>query len=211
MPARRRTRTGRQRGYHAKALRLDVAAVGSAPRELHTLPRTGVRSRTASARRVHDAGHGDLGRTSADRAGESPLPRARVRTASHPAARVFDVRDYGAKSDGVTKNTLAFARAIQAASRAEGGRVLVPKGRYLTGPLHLESNIELHLADGAELLFSQDFTDYLPPVLTRWEGLEVMNYSPLIYARDCKNVAITGRGKLDGQGAAWWPWKKSTG
>jgi polygalacturonase len=129
----------------------------------------------------------------------------------HIPERVFDVREYGAVSDGRTKSTLAFERAIEAASRAHGGRVLVPSGRYLTGPIHLESNVELHLADGAELLFSQDFKDYLPPVLTRWEGLEVMNYSPLIYARDCTNVAITGRGKLDGQGAAWWPWKKSQG
>jgi polygalacturonase len=127
-----------------------------------------------------------------------------------PAA-VFDVREYGAVGDGRTKNTVPFAQAIEAASRAGGGRVLVPSGRFLTGPIHLRSNIELHVAEGAELLFSQDFADYLPPVLTRWEGLEVMNYSPLVYARDCKNVAITGRGRLDGQGAAWWPWKKSQG
>jgi polygalacturonase len=73
----------------------------------------------------------------------------------------------------------------------------------------LQSNINLHVATGAVLAFSQDFSDYLPPVLTRWEGLEVYNYSPLIYARDCENVAVTGGGKLDGQGAAWWPWKKT--
>jgi polygalacturonase len=73
----------------------------------------------------------------------------------------------------------------------------------------LASNINLHVSTGAELAFSQDFDDYLPPVLTRWEGQEMYGYSPLIYARDCENIAVTGGGKLDGQGAAWWPWKKT--
>ncbi len=140
----------------------------------------------------------------------APFPMPALARPRIPAA-VFDAREYGAVGDGSTKNTLAFARAIEAASRAGGGRVSIAPGRFLTGPIHLRSNIELYLAEGAELLFSQDFADYLPPVLTRWEGLEVMNYSPLVYARDCKNVAITGSGKLDGQGAAWWPWKKSQG
>ncbi|HWA75864.1 MAG TPA: glycoside hydrolase family 28 protein [Polyangiaceae bacterium] len=124
-------------------------------------------------------------------------------------ARSFDIKAFGAVADGQTKNTAAFARAIEAASQAGGGTVLVPEGRWLTGPIHLRSNIELRLSKGAELLFSQDFADYLPPVFTRWEGLEVYNYSPLVYARDCQNVAITGEGTLNGQGAAWWPWKKT--
>ena len=87
--------------------------------------------------------------------------------------------------------------------------MFVPAGRWVTGPIHLASNIHLHLAEGAELLFSQDFADYLPVVFSRWEGLELMNYSPLVYAKDCENVAITGKGKLDGRGQAWWPWKKT--
>jgi polygalacturonase len=122
---------------------------------------------------------------------------------------VFDIRDLGAVADGKTKVTEAIRQSIAKASAAGGGTVLIPAGRWLTGPIHLSSNINLHVAEGAELLFSQDFADYLPPVLTRWEGLEVYNYSPLIYARDCQNVAITGSGQLDGQGAAWWPWKKT--
>ncbi len=124
-------------------------------------------------------------------------------------AGVFDIREFGAVSDGKTKATAAFSAAIAKASAAGGGTVLVPAGQWLTGPIHLASNINLHVATGATLLFSQDFADYLPPVLTRWEGQELYGYSPLIYAKDCENVAITGGGKLDGQGAAWWPWKKT--
>jgi polygalacturonase len=124
-------------------------------------------------------------------------------------AQAFDIRDFGAVADGKTKATNAIRRAIARASAAGGGTVLVPAGNWLTGPIHLQSNINLHVATGAVLAFSQDFVDYLPPVLTRWEGLEVYNYSPLVYARDCENVAVTGGGKLDGQGAAWWPWKKT--
>jgi polygalacturonase len=127
----------------------------------------------------------------------------------HFSAAVFDVRDFGAVSDGKTKNTEAFKKTIAAAAASGGGTVLVPPGRWLTGPIHLQSNINLHVAAGAEILFSQDFADYLPPVFTRWEGIEVYNYSPLIYAKDCTNVAVTGAGKLDGQGRAWWPWKKT--
>jgi len=122
---------------------------------------------------------------------------------------VYDVRGFGAVADGVTKNTDAFKKAIAAAVAKGGGTVLVPAGRWVTGPIHLASNVNLHLADGAELLFSQDFEDYLPVVFSRWEGLELMNYSPLVYAKDCENVAITGKGKLDGRGQAWWPWKKT--
>ncbi len=124
-------------------------------------------------------------------------------------AQTFDVREYGADPSGATASTGAFRKAVHAASSAGGGTVLVPKGNYLTGPIHLKSNVNLHLAEGAVLAFSQNFDDYLPVVFTRWEGLEVYNYSPLVYAKDCENVAVTGSGKLDGRGAAWWPWKKT--
>lgn len=124
-------------------------------------------------------------------------------------ARVFDIREFGAVADGRTKATRAFRQAVAKATAAGGGTVLVPPGRWLTGPIHLASQINLHVSEGAVLAFSRDFSDYLPPVLTRWEGLEVYNYSPLIYARDCENVAVTGKGRLEGQGEAWWPWKKT--
>ena len=118
--------------------------------------------------------------------------------------RVVDIREHGAVADGKTRNTQAFARAIEFCSRAGGGRVLVPAGRWFTGPIHLTSNIELHLAEGAEIIFSDRFGDYLPVVLVRVGGIEVYNYSPLIYARDCENIAITGGGKLNGNAKAWW-------
>jgi len=121
--------------------------------------------------------------------------------------RTIDIRDYGAVGDGVTLNTKAFAKAIAACAKKGGGRVLVPAGIWLSGPIHLKSKINLHVQKGAELRFSDKFSDYLPVVFTRWEGLECYNYSPLIYAKDCKNIAITGSGKLNGQGQKWWNWK----
>ena len=137
----------------------------------------------------------------------APFPMPDLQRPKFPAA-TFDVRQYGAVADGTTKNTDAFAKAIAAAAHAGGGRVVVPPGRWLTGPIHLESHVNLEVQAGAEVLFSQQFADYLPPVFTRWEGMEAYNYSPLIYAHDCTDVAVTGGGKLDGQGSAWWPWKK---
>lgn len=138
----------------------------------------------------------------------APFPTPTFVRPKFPAA-VFDIRDFGAVADGKTKNTAAIGRAIDKAASAGGGSVLVPPGHWLTGPIHLKSNINLYVAEGAELRFSQDFSDYLPPVFTRWEGTEVYSYSPLIYAKDCQNIAITGGGKLNGQGEAWFPWKKS--
>ncbi|MFT3831081.1 MAG: glycosyl hydrolase family 28 protein [Opitutaceae bacterium] len=123
-------------------------------------------------------------------------------------ARVVDIRDHGAVPGGEVKNTAAFAAAIRACSEAGGGRVLVPAGRWLTGPIHLRSRIELHLAEGAEIVFSDQFEDYLPPVLVRVGGIECFNYSPLIYARGCTDIAITGPGRLNGNAQAWWAWTK---
>jgi len=122
--------------------------------------------------------------------------------------REFDLFDYGGVADGRTLNTQAFAKAIAACNKAGGGRVIVPPGRWLTGAIHLQSNVNLHLEDGSTLLFSTNPKDYLPAVWVRWTGFECMNYSPLIYARDCKNIAITGQGTIDGQGASWWHWVK---
>ena len=123
--------------------------------------------------------------------------------------RDFDITRFGAVGDGQTDCTKAFAGAIEACNRSGGGRVVVPSGRFLTGAIHLRSNVNLHVSEGATLLFSTDSTKYLPNVLTRFEGVEVMNYSPLIYAIDCVNVAVSGPGKLDGQAnnERWWPWK----
>jgi polygalacturonase len=130
----------------------------------------------------------------------------------HFANRWFDVRDFGAVADGTTLATEAFAEAIRACHDAGGGHVVVPSGSFLTGPIHLLSNVDLHVTADAVVLFSQRPSDYLPAVLTRFEGVELYNYSPLIYAYEQENVAVTGSGLLDGQAdnAHWWPWKGKT-
>ena len=93
----------------------------------------------------------------------------------------------------------AFARAVEPCHRAGGGCVTVPAGAWLTGPIHLKSNVNLTVGKDATIRFSTNPKDYLPPVFTRWEGVELMNYSPLIYAFEQENVAVTGEGTLDGQ------------
>ncbi len=117
------------------------------------------------------------------------------------------VTDYGAKADGVYDNTLAFKEAIQTCSKNGGGTVIVPYGKYYTGPIHLENNVNLHLKDGTEILFSTKPSDY-PIVHTSFEGTELMNYSPLVYAYKKHNVAVTGKGTLNGQTTKenWLPW-----
>ena len=114
-------------------------------------------------------------------------------------APVFPQRDFlltkfGAKGDGKTDNTAAFRQAITACNKAGGGRVVVPAGEFLTGAIHLKSNVNLHVSAGATIKFSQDTKQYLPIVFTRWEGVELMNYSPFIYAFEQENIAITGTG-----------------
>ena len=123
--------------------------------------------------------------------------------------RDFDITRYGAVGDGATLNTAAFRAAIDACANAGGGRVVVPAGRFLTGAIHLRSNVNLHVTKGATIAFSRNTKDYLPVVLTRFEGTELMNYSPFIYALDQENIAITGEGTLDGQASDeyWWSWK----
>lgn len=124
------------------------------------------------------------------------------------ADRVFDIRAFGAAAGGVSSCTQAIAGAIVACAKAGGGRVLVPDGVWQTGPVHLKSGVELHLADGAELRFSQRFADYLPPVFMQRGGVRCYGYSPLVYANACSSIAVTGRGTLNGRGEAWWPWKE---
>lgn len=122
--------------------------------------------------------------------------------------KTFNILDFGAVADGVTNNTLAFQNAIKKCTESGGGKVIVPKGRYLTGAIHLDNNVNLHLEEESEILFSTDPLDY-PIVHTSFEGTELMNYSPLIYAYKKKNIAVTGKGILNGQASNenWWVWK----
>jgi polygalacturonase len=146
-------------------------------------------------------------RPAAAAADEAAALLARIRAPQFPG-RTFDITRFGAK-DGGQAATAAISGAIEACFKAGGGRVLVPRGTFLTGPIHLKSNVNLHLEEGATLLFSSNPHDYLPLVYTRFEGTECMNYSPLIYAWEQNNIAVTGAGTLDGQADErhWWPWK----
>ncbi len=121
--------------------------------------------------------------------------------------RLFPITRYGATSAGDASQ--AFRDAIAACAQAGGGRVVVPRGRFETGAIHLRSGVNLHLDDGATVAFKRDPDAYLPLVLTRYEGVELMNYSPFVYALDARNIAITGAGVLDGQAdeAHWWNWR----
>ncbi len=120
------------------------------------------------------------------------------------AQSFFDVTKYGARKDSSAKATAAIAKAITAAVKAGGGTVYFPAGKYLTGAIHLKSNITVFIDAGAELHFSDDFDDYLPMVQSRYEGVDVMSFSPLFYAYKAENIAIRGRGKINGHGKKWW-------
>ena len=125
----------------------------------------------------------------------------------------FLITDFGAAGDSMTDCHPAFVRAVLKCNSTGGGRVVVPAGVYLTnGPIHLKSNVHLYLSKGAKIVFSGNPDDFLPVVLTRWEGTELFNYSPLIYAYQATNVAITGEGIIDGGArqsfAQWKPQQK---
>lgn len=119
----------------------------------------------------------------------------------------YPITKFGAVSDGKTLCTEAIKNAIAECSRKGGGRVVVPKGVWLTGAIHLKSNVNLYVSKDATLKFSTNPSDYLPIVHTRWEGMELMHLSPLIYAYEQTNIAVSGEGTLDGQGKLFfWKW-----
>lgn len=118
------------------------------------------------------------------------------------------ITDFGAVSGGTVSNTESFRKAVNHCAEANGGRVVVPKGIWKTGPIHLKSQINLHLEKGARVVFSDDVKEYLSAVFSRFEGIELYNYSPFIYAKGCKNIALTGEGELDGNGKMWQNWNK---
>ncbi len=118
----------------------------------------------------------------------------------------FVITDWRAVEGDRDKTSQAIAQAIDAAHQHAGGVVVIPVGEWLTGKIHLKSHVCLHLEEGAVLSFSGNPEDYLPPVHTTWEGMECYNYSPLIYAYECENVAITGSGQLKAEMDVWKIW-----
>jgi polygalacturonase len=144
---------------------------------------------------------------------KTPFEMPQLKRPSFPD-RTFDIRDYGAvqckwEDEEKHKSTEAIRKAIIACNEGGGGKVLIPRGDWLTGAIHLRSNVNLHIAEGAIVHFSNDLADYLPVVHVRCEGVEAYNYSPLIYAPHVENIAITGRGTLHGHGRWWWSWARN--
>jgi polygalacturonase len=146
----------------------------------------------------------------ADPWAELPRILARIKPPSFPS-RTFDVTKYGAVGDNAKDNTEAFKLAIAACTNAGGGRVVVPAGEFVTGAIELKSRVDLHLDSKATIRFTRDQSKY-PMVFTRWEGMELMNFSPFIYAFEQRDIAITGDGTIDGNCDCehWWPWKGRT-
>jgi polygalacturonase len=120
------------------------------------------------------------------------------------AQQYFNVLAYGAKNDSSKIATKAIADAINAASKKGGGTIYFPPGKYLTGPIHVKSNITILIDAGAELHFSDNFDDYLPMVPSRFEGTNINSFSPLFYAYKAENISIMGRGTINGHGQKWW-------
>jgi polygalacturonase len=138
-----------------------------------------------------------------------PVILARVVPPTFPD-RDFDITKYGAVADNTTDIKPALDKAIAACHAAGGGRVIVPAGDwFIKGPIHLKSHVNLHLAEGATVNFSTVPSDYEPVVFTRFEGTEVMNLSPLIYAYEQEDIAITGKGTFHGRASDknWWIWR----
>ena len=135
-------------------------------------------------------------------ADQEALVRARIRPPRFRDAW-FPITVYGATPDDATAG---IAAAISACHHAGGGHVVVPPGVWQTDAINLLSHVDLHLEEGATLRFSTDPAAYLPVVRTRWQSVEVYNYSPLIRAEGQTDIGITGKGVLDGAGdnEHWW-------
>src|SRR5437867_444245 len=123
--------------------------------------------------------------------------------ANHGAQFVFNVKEYGARGDGQALDTRPIQSAIDACHAQGGGTVVVPAGTYVTGALVLQSNVTFYVDAGATLLGSEDPADY-PIIASRWEGQDQPTHAPLIAGRNLRNVALVGRGTIDGRGAGWW-------
>ncbi len=121
--------------------------------------------------------------------------------------KTFNICEYiDVESDG---NEIKYIqKVVNICAEQGGGTVIVPRGEWKSGPIHLRSNVNLHIEKEAIINFTEDKSAYLPVVFTRWEGMECYNYSPFIYAYNCTNISVTGKGTLNGNGKSWWSWKK---
>lgn len=124
--------------------------------------------------------------------------------------KTFNITDFGAKPDTTINNQKAIQKAIDECHQSGGGTVVLPEGTWKTSYLELKSNVNLNLSEGATLSFIDSIALYAVPTFTRWEGLECMNYHPLLYAKDQENIAITGSGKIKGNGEVWWAHARGT-
>lgn len=118
-----------------------------------------------------------------------------------------NVMGFGAVADGYTLNTVAFNNAINSCEKNGGGVVLIPRGSYVTGPIIMKSNVNLHLNRGALVIFSPDFNQY-PLVVSSFEGVDAARCQSPVVAENLQNIAITGDGIFDGNGYYWRPLKK---
>jgi polygalacturonase len=137
---------------------------------------------------------------------EAPFEMPAIKTPDFSNCKKLSIIDFGAIKGDKVKTSTAINKAIDKANKIGGRIVVIPEGEWLTAKIHFKSNVNLHLNKGAVLLFSEDSKDYLPAVHSTWEGYECMNYSPLIYAYQCKNIAITGEGELKAKMDVWKTW-----
>ena len=137
---------------------------------------------------------------------DAPFTMPKIKVPDFSRCKKISIADHGAVQGDKEKTSLAIAKAIDEANQMGGGVVIIPEGEWLTKKIHLKSNVALHLLKGAVLLFSENPDDYLPAVHSTWEGMECYNYSPLIYAYECKNIAITGEGELKAKLDVWKNW-----
>ncbi|SFU74941.1 Glycosyl hydrolases family 28 [Pustulibacterium marinum] len=135
-----------------------------------------------------------------------PFEMPKLKIPDYGELAKISIVDLGAVSNNKEKTSEAIKMAIDSVHKMGGGTVVIPKGEWLTKTIHFKSNVNLHLDEGAVLLFSEDPNDYLPAVKTSWEGMECINYSPLVYAYECENIAITGKGELKAKIDVWKTW-----
>jgi lysophospholipase L1-like esterase len=137
---------------------------------------------------------------------KAPFEMPAIKVPDFTKCEKLYITGFGAIKGDKERTSVAIEKAIDKANAMGGGVVVIPEGEWLTKSIHFKSNVNLHLNKGAVLLFSGDPADYLPAVRSSWEGLECYNYSPLIYALECTNVAITGEGEIKAQMNVWEKW-----